>query len=269
MTARDSFQGALAAIGSFALGRMGRVPYLAAVTYAVVRLAARRRTWRRTVRDVLARQILYTGVEATPFTTAVAFLVGISIVVQAQLWVRKVGQSQLLGPLLVAVIVRELGPLLVNMILIGRSGNAMAAELGHMKFSGEVRVLDAQGLDPLVYLVVPRVMAMMVCSLCLTIIFIVVSFFSGYLFGVLLGAQTGRAQGFLDSVAGSLGPVDLLNVVAKSLLPGLLAGVICCVEGLSVGTTITDIPQAITRSVQQSVVALFFTSAAISLATYV
>src|SRR3712207_9576670 len=66
------------------------------------------RSWRRTVRDVLARQVLYSGVEATPFTVVVAFLVGVSIVVQVQLWVRKVGQSQLIGPLLVAVVIREL-----------------------------------------------------------------------------------------------------------------------------------------------------------------
>jgi phospholipid/cholesterol/gamma-HCH transport system permease protein len=260
---------ALAAVGSFALDRVRRQRYLAAVTLAVAIQAIRPRTWRRTVRDVLAKQILFTGAEAAGFTCRVAFLVGISIVVQAQLWVRKFGQSQLLGPLLVTIVVREVGPLVANLIVIGRSGNAIAAELGHMKYRGEVRVLDAQGIDPLGYLVVPRVVAMMVCVLCLTVIFIAASLLSGYVAAVLLGLKTASPAGFASTVARSIGPVDVFNVIAKCLIPGLLAGVVCCVEGLSVGHTITDIPRAVSRAVQGSVAALFFTSAVISVVTYV
>jgi phospholipid/cholesterol/gamma-HCH transport system permease protein len=258
----------VSAVGSGTLGYLGRASYTLAVMLSVLRLAAKPTTWRRTVRDVLARQILFSGVEATPFTVVVAFLVGISVVVQAQLWLGRVGQTQLLGPVLVAVVLRELGPLLANIIVIGRSGNAIAAELGHMRLSGEVRVLDAQGLDPLVYLVVPRALATMIAVLCLTVLFIFVCLFSGYWFGWLLGARTGGILAFLDSVARAIGPWDVFNVVAKSLLPGLLAGVICATEGLSVADTITDVPKAIARAVQWSVVMLFLISALISLATY-
>jgi phospholipid/cholesterol/gamma-HCH transport system permease protein len=256
------------ALGATTLGYLRRTSYTAAVTFSVLRLATRPSTWRRTVRDVLARQVLSSGVEAAPFTIIVAFLVGISVVVQAQLWLGRVGQTQLLGPVLVAVVIRELGPLLANIIVIGRSGNAIAAELGHMRLSGEVRVLDAQGLDPMVYLVVPRALATMIAVLCLTVIFIVVCLSSGYLFGRMLGARTGGILAFLDSVARAIGPWDVFNVVSKSLIPGLLAGVICATEGLSVSETITDVPKAIARAVQWSVVALFFTSALISLLTY-
>jgi len=147
------------------------------------------------------------------------------------------------------VVVRELGPLLANIVVIGRSGNAIAAELGHMRLAGEVRVLDAQGLDPLVYLVVPRTLATMIAVLCLAVIFIVVCLCSGYWFGWLLGARTGGFLGFLDSVARALGRWDLLNVVAKSLVPGLLAGVICATQGLGVADSITDVPTAIARAV--------------------
>jgi phospholipid/cholesterol/gamma-HCH transport system permease protein len=258
----------VSAVGSGTLGYLGRASYTLGVTLAVLRLAVKPTTWRRTVREALARQIMFSAVDASPFTVMVAFLVGISVVVQVQLWLGRVGQTQLLGPVLVAVVLRELGPLLANMIVIGRSGNAIAAELGHMRLSGEVRVLDAQGLDPLVYLVVPRALAMMTAVLCLTVIFIVVCLFSGYWFGVLLGARTGGVFGFLDSVARAIGPWDVFNVMAKSLVPGLLAGVICSTEGLSVAETITDVPKAIARAVQWSVVVLFFVSALISLVTY-
>jgi phospholipid/cholesterol/gamma-HCH transport system permease protein len=260
--------GFVTAVGSGTLRYLGRASYTLAVTLAVLRLAVQPNTWRRTVRDALARQILFSAVDASPFTVMVAFLVGISVVVQVQLWLGRVGQSQLLGPVLVAVVLRELGPLLANMIVIGRSGNAIAAELGHMRLSGEVRVLDAQGLDPLLYLVLPRALATMTAVLCLTVIFIVVCLLSGYWFGWLLGARTGGIFGFLESVARATGPWDVFNVVAKSLAPGLLAGVICSTEGLSVADTITDVPTAIARAVQWSVVVLFFISALISLVTY-
>jgi phospholipid/cholesterol/gamma-HCH transport system permease protein len=263
-----SLVSAVGSLGSATLGYLGRASYTLAVTLAVIRLAVKPSTWRRTVRDALARQVLFSAVEAAPFTVVVAFLVGIVVVVQAQLWLGREGQSHLLGPVLVAVVLRELGPLLANIIVIGRSGNAIAAELGHMRLSGEVRVLDAQGLDPLVYLVVPRALATTTAVLCLTVIFIFVCLLSGYWFGWLLGARTGGIFGFLQSVARAIGPWDLFNVVAKSLVPGLLAGVICATEGLGVADTVTDVPKAIARAVQWSVVMLFFISALISLVTY-
>ena len=108
----------------------------------------------------------------------------------------------------------------------------------------------------------------MTAVLCLTVIFIFVCLLSGYWFGWLLGARAGGILGFLDSVARATGPWDLFNVVAKSLVPGLLAGVICCTEGLSGADTITDVPKAIARAVQWSVVVLFSISALISLVTY-
>jgi phospholipid/cholesterol/gamma-HCH transport system permease protein len=263
-----TFRGFVSAIGSGTLRYIARASYTLGVTLSVLWLATKPSTWRRTVWDALARQILSSAVEAAPFTVMVAFLVGISVVVQAQLWLGRVGQTQLLGPVLVAVVLRELGPLLANIIVIGRSGNAIAAELGHMRLSGEVRVLDAQGLDPLLYLVVPRALATMTAVLCLTVIFIFVCLFSGYWFGWLLGARTGGMLGFLESVARAIGPWDLFNVVAKSVVPGLLAGVICSTEGLSVADSITDVPKAIARAVQWSVVMLFVASVLISLVTY-
>ena len=258
----------VSAVGSGTLRYLGRGSYNLGVTLWVLRLAVKPSTWRRTVRDALARQVLFSAVESTPFTIVVAFLVGVVVVVQVQLWLGRVGQTHLLGPVLVAVVIRELGPLLANIIVIGRSGNAIAAELGHMRLSGEVRVLDAQGLDPLLYLVVPRALATMTAVLCLTVLFIFACLFSGYWFGWLLGLRAGGVFGFLDSVARALGPWDVVNVVSKSLVPGLLAGVICSTQGLSVVDSITEVPKAIARAVQWSVVVLFLVSAIISMATY-
>ena len=123
----------LAKIGAFTWEQARGVGYVAAVLGTLLFLGAQPRRWRRTVRAAFARQVLLAGVESVRFTCVVAVLVGISVVVQLQVWSGRVGQSQMLGPLLVAVVARELGPLLANFVLIVRAGSAMTTELGVMK----------------------------------------------------------------------------------------------------------------------------------------
>ena len=255
-------------IGKGAIDLYNRICRLAAVSAAVVNLAARPSSWTRPTRMVLARQIIFTGYDAIGFIAVVAMLTGISVVVQAQVWMSRLGQSELLGPLLVTVIVREVGPLLVNFIVIGRSATAMAAELAGMKVRREVDVLDAQGLDPLAVLVMPRAISMAVCVFGLAMLFILFSFVSGYLSGAFL--QTGPTDPaiFFRSVMRGVAPGDFYNILAKTLLPGLVTGVIAASEGLSVEGVATDIPQAVTRSVTRSNLAVLMISVVISILTY-
>lgn len=257
----------LAAIGRFVFTQLAKVTYLAAVVAAVLFTCIRLRRWTPAVRNVLARQILFSGVDAISFISFIALLVGVSIVVQASIWLKTLGQTQLLGPILVTVVIRELGPLLANFVVIGRSGNAIAAELGNMKVNGEVHLLDSMGLDPFIYLVLPRVVGFAVSVFCLTILFFAVTLTSGYLLS-LLGKQPLPPMEFVDSIGESLRPSDAVLVLVKTLVPALLAGAICCTEGLAVQSAITEVPIATTRSLQRSVFALFLVSAAASFLSY-
>ena len=243
--------------------------HLFAVLGSIIGQATRPRHWPRTTRAVFARQILFTGVEAMPFVSMVAFLTGISVVVQAQVWLSKAGQSGLLGGVLVAVIIREVAPLLVNFIVIGRSGAAIAVEMANMKVFGEIKVMEAQGLDALLYLAIPRALGTAVSVFCLTIWFIIVSFFSGYAFGILFGVGATDPLIFLNTVLRGLHPADIYNLLAKTLVPGLFTSGICIMEGLSVRNSITEVPQAATRAFVHSVAALFIISAVVSLLTYI
>ncbi len=255
-------------IGGFVVERVRSVAYLTGVVAAALWVALRPRHWPQTVRNVLARQVLFTGVEAVRFIALIALLVGVSIVVQVHMLLTRVGQSEMLGPILVAVIIRELGPLLTNFVVIGRSGAAVTTELGNMKVNGEIRLLDAQGLDPFTYLVLPRMMGMMLSVFSLTVVFIVVAFASGFVSGVLMGANTGTPALFADSVMGAVTPADVFSLLAKTLIPGLLTGAICCTEGMSIEGAVTEVPQATTRSLVRSVAALFIVSALISVFVY-
>ena len=124
------------------------------------------------------RQVYFTGAKALPVTLFVAIVVGLGMVSQALLWLRIAGQTEYIGPFLSMVLVREVAPLLVNLVVLGRSGMAIASEVGTLRASGQIRVLEAQGLDSLQLIVLPRAAAMALCVLCLCMIFIVTAILS-------------------------------------------------------------------------------------------
>jgi phospholipid/cholesterol/gamma-HCH transport system permease protein len=188
--------------------------------------------------------------------------------VQLAFWTGKAGQSQMLGPLLVAVVARELGPLLTNIIVIVRSSSAMATELGVLKIKGEVRLLEAQGNDPFLHLVLPRVLGVAVSTLCLTVVFILVALASGYLFGAWLGTGSRDMWFFINTVLNALHPQDIVSILVKSILPALVTSAFCCIGGLGVGDSVTDIPHATQRALTRSIAGLFVISAVVSLLTY-
>lgn len=259
---------AIAKLGELVWVQWDELRHAAAVIGTVLCLAVRPRYWRRSVRDLLARQVLAVGVEPLGFVCTVAVFVGISVVVQLAFWTGKAGQSQLLGPLLVAVVARELGPILTNIIVIARSSSAMATELGVLKIKGEVRALETRGEDPFLHLVMSRLLGVAVSTLCLTIVFIVVALASGYVFGAWLGTGSRDAWFFTDSVLNALRPEDIISILAKSLLPALFTSASCCIGGLSVGKSVTDIPHVTQRALTRSVAGLFVISATVSLLTY-
>src|SRR5438270_2369694 len=256
---------ALASLGAFVTEQWRELQYLAAVLGTTLFSAAQPRRWRRTVRRVFALQLLFFGMESVSFILIVAVLVGVSIVVQLDVWTGKLGQSQKLGPLLVVVVARELGPLFANFVLIVRGGSAIATELGLMKAGGEVRVLEAQGIEPLPFLVMPRVLAMAVSAFCLTVIFVLVAFASGYGFGAFIGQANPDPSVFFNGVFQAIHPLDGLGFLVKCLLPALLTGVICATEGLRVEGGAAEVPLAAKRALARSLGALFLTSAAVSL----
>jgi len=225
------------------------------------------RYWRYGVQRLFARQVLAIGVEPVWFVCTVAVFVGISVVVQLASWTGKAGQSQLLGPLLVTVVARELGPILTNVIVIVRSSSAMATELGVLKIKGAVDALERQGKDPFLHLVIPRVLGMALSTFCLTIVFILVALASGYLFGAWLGTGSRDVWFFTSTVLNALHPVDMVSIFAKSILPALFTSASCCIGGLDV-RSVTDIPQATQRALTRSIGGLFVISAVVSLLTY-
>lgn len=237
------------------------------VGHALHALTIARGRMRPVVRAVLYRQILFTGVQAIPFTALIAGLVASIVVVQASLG-GGVAEGGVVGRLLVVVIVRELGPLVVGTIVAARSCSAIAAELGNMRVGGEVDTLAAMGVDPFEYLVLPRLTGVAVAVMCLTVVFVTVSLGAGAGLSALLVEKTGTGE-ILRLIGENLQPVDHLVVLAKTLVPGLLMAAISCHEGLSAARSVTAVPPAVTAAVVRSLSAVFVWDSLVTALVYV
>jgi phospholipid/cholesterol/gamma-HCH transport system permease protein len=243
------------------LGKIGEVTitktranlHLLAVIGSALFHAIRPATWQRTTRNVFARQILFTGVEALRFVSMVALLTGIGVVFEVQLFLTRIGQSAMLGSILVAVVVRSLAPLLVNFIIIGRSGTAVAVEMAIMKVRNEINILEAQGIDTFLYLAIPRILGMAVSIFCLTIWFIAIAFISGYACGIIIGVGAPAPMEFVETVFKEFRVIDAVALFLQTFVPGLAISSICLMEGLNVQGAYTEVPQAATRAVVRSI----------------
>jgi phospholipid/cholesterol/gamma-HCH transport system permease protein len=260
---------AVAGLGERFWAQWDEVRHTAAVMGTVLYVCVQPRTWIHTVRRAFVQQMVVIGVEAIGLVCTIAILVGITVVVQLAFWIAEAGQSEMLGPLLVAVVARELGPVLIGLVVIIRSGSVMATELGILQIGGHVLALEAKGISPFLYLVVPRVMASAVSTFCLTIVFVLAALAAGYVFGAMAGRGSRDLPLLVNAVLGAVGPKDVLAILSKSLLPGLHTGASCCIGGLGVSGSLTEVPQAMQHALVRSIVGLLAISAVVSLLTYI
>ena len=162
----------LGVIGAEARGRSSYLLQLTALSWGVMREGIWPSTWRRTLRADF-RTILTRVVGGSLGTIAVtAFIVGLGLVFEALYWLRTAGQEEQIGRILVIVLFREITPLLVGIILLGRGGTAAIAELGTLAAEGEVTILRAEGIDIFDYLVLPRAVSFALGAFTLGMVFV-------------------------------------------------------------------------------------------------
>jgi phospholipid/cholesterol/gamma-HCH transport system permease protein len=256
---------ALAAIGGATRTRVNFMLQLAALSWGVVREAVRPSAWRRTVRAEfrrVLRQIVGGGLTATLFTAA---LVGLVMVSQALYWLGDAGEEGLVGPILVTVLVREVTPLLIGLILLGRSGVVVVAELGTLQLGGQSRVFSGQGLDMFALLVLPRGIAFALGSFTLGVIFVLVALTVGFVAGSLLGAVHVSLWQFLDRVLAAMQAADFALFPAKMSAIGLAVALIACLTGLSADSR-DHLAELLPRAFVRGVLAIMIISLVLSLA---
>jgi len=262
---RHPIRGVLAGIGEGAIGLLRPLIELSSLAVAVLWQGGRPLNWRRTLVKEFMRQCDLVGIGSLPFILLSGLLIGLAMVFQVLFWLKFLGQVSLAGKIIVLGLVREIAPLLVALIAIGRSGSVNMVELGHMRTSGQLRMLEAQGIDPFLFLIVPRCLATALSMFCLTVVFTLVALATGYLVGRVVLSTDTTAIEFINNVLGAMGVGEYAIIALKPLIAGLLITLITCTTGLSVGGPAGQLAEALPRGFVKSVLAVFLVSGTLTL----
>lgn len=204
-------------------------------------------------------QMVLIGVRALPMAALTSFSIGLTLAMQAAGQLKKMGAEAFVPDLVAVSLLRELGPLLIAVIVIGRSGSAVTAELGTMKVSEEIEALNVMAINPIRFLIVPRFLAMLVMLPVLTVFGNCVGMVGGWsICHYVLDFNT--AAYILRSVT-SADTWDLYTGIIKSFVFAWLIITIACHMGLNVDGGAEGVGQATTGSVVWSLLIMLIANA--------
>lgn len=218
------------------------------------------------VNRVLIMQVYFTANLALKIISLVAIALGGVTVLQLFTQLSKLGALDFVGKILNIVIVRELGPLITAFIVISRSGSAIAAEIATMNINDETNALEMIGIDTMKMIVFPRVIGMVISMVLLITYFDAVGIFGGFLVGTVSSRITFGM--FMMYVMNSITIPDVLSGLIKGILFGFFISAISIYHGFQASIP-TQVPQATTKAVVNSIVAVVVVDVLVTLIFYI
>jgi len=205
------------------------------------------------VHPMVRQEISRAGIKLLPMFLFVAVALGFLVIGQTVSVAAKFGVTDYLGTVMVTVIVRELGPLLAAVLMLARVGTPNVIELGTARALGEVEALEAVGIDPVHYLIVPRVIGMTLGVFSLTVYLIIAALCSGYLFAFLQNVPLTPGD-YFKQLAESLSWLDFVLLALKSGLFGFFIGIVTCYHGLAQPVRLEEVSRVAVRAIAQGIV---------------
>lgn len=210
------------------------------------------------VRDVrlglnaITAQVVRVGVRSISIVILVSGSIGIILALQTSPTLAQYGQTDKVANLIAVSVFRELGPLIAAIVMVGFAGASIAAELGTMVVGEEIEALEAMGLNPVRYLVLPRLAATVVSLLALAVISDLTAVFFGMIMSItVLGVPYDL---YVSNTITQLKMSDFLTGLLKAGVFGLLLGLIACYNGLRVTGGAAGVGRATTETVVQTVI---------------
>jgi phospholipid/cholesterol/gamma-HCH transport system permease protein len=206
----------------------------------------------------LVRQMQRVGVASLPVILLTALFTGGVLALQTFSVLARFNAERYVGSLVALSMVRELACVLGGLVIAGRSGSAMGAELGTMRVTEQIDALEVMGADPVHYLMVPRVWATVVMLPLLIVVSDAVGIFGGYMVSVvLMGANP---VSYMETTFQYMELQDLLSGLVKAAVFGLLIAMIGCYQGYTTRGGAEGVGQATTRSVVLASIAIFISN---------
>jgi len=212
------------------------------------------RTARHVIWPLTFQEISRGGVRLLPMFLFISAALGLLVIGQSVSWLTKFGAINYLGAIMVIVVVRELGPLLAAILVLARVGAANVIELGTARAMGEVEALEALGIDPIHFLVAPRVFGLAFGVFSLTVYLILGALVSGYLWAFLQDIPL-RPGDYFMQLTGALGVLDFAMLGLKTLAFGFIIAIVTCYHGLAQPLRLEEVSSATVRAVAQSIIA--------------
>ena len=198
----------------------------------------------------ILKQVSFIGAKSTFVIVLTAGFTGMVLGLQGYYTLTKFGSEGMLGVAVSLSLIRELGPVLSALMVTGRAGSAISAEIGIMRITEQIDALETMALDPFKYLISPKLIASVISLPLLCAIFDVVGIWGGYLIGVkLLGVNPGAYFGEMEN---SVAWKDIYSGIVKSLSFGVIIAWICCYKGYYTGHGAEGVSRATTTAVVTS-----------------
>ena len=192
------------------------------------------------------------GYRSLPIVGLICFLVGVIIGLQASYTLERWGANRFIATLVAVSAIRELAPLMTAVLITGRSGSAITAEIGTMKVGEEIDALEVMGLRPIKFLVVPKFLAMVIAVPCVTVIAMFIMIFGGWVAGVVIVGVDSAV--YVEETVRSMGGKDLVTGLTKSFF----FGVAICWVGIYRGFQVEGGAEGVGRMTTSSVVTAIF-----------
>jgi phospholipid/cholesterol/gamma-HCH transport system permease protein len=217
-------------------------------------------------RGAVVSQLIRIGVRSVFIVSLVSGCVGLILAFQLAPPLDDFGRKDLVANIISIAVLRELGPLIGAIVLTGFAGASIAAEIGTMVVSEEVEALEAHALDPVRFLVVPRLLASIIGMTCLAVLASVTAIIAALLMSVVV-LQIPYTT-FMRNMLDQAKLVDFATGVSKGMIFGILIGVIACINGLRVSGGAAGVGKATTGTVVQCVVAIVLADLAFTAVFY-
>ncbi len=212
-------------------------------------------TKKRNIKSLI-REIIFIGIDSFPLVSLIAFFIGMIIAFQTAYQLQQFSSEIQLATLVALSLVRELGPVIGALIVAARGGASITAGIGSMKISEQIDALEALGVEPIDYLVVPKFVALIICMP----ILIIYADFLGILGGYVVGS-TKFAISFnlyFRMTLDALKFEDILSGFVKSVCFGSVIAFVACYEGFRPFSS-TDVSRSVTHSVVRSFMLIIIT----------
>jgi phospholipid/cholesterol/gamma-HCH transport system permease protein len=204
----------------------------------------------------IAEQAYSAGYASLPIVTILCFFIGAVLALQSGISMRDFGAKQFIGALVGASMARELGPLMVAILLAGRVGSAVTAELASMKVYSEVDALVTMNIPPERLLVLPRLLAVLLVMPVLTILANIIGWFGGAVVCHYVDFIGVSADQYFQSLRAFVGIGDVIDGLIKAEIFGFTIMLIACNTGLRTRGGPREIGMAVTKSVVYSLIAI-------------